>query len=73
MKKQVLHYAVSWDDDNNTGTIAIHLEGGKKKLLNIDSAAEMAAVGVVLSQRPLFYDTDQKILKSGWEPASEND
>lgn len=70
MAKLVKHYAVAWNPKENTGTIAVHLADGSKPVLAIDSAQEMAAVGVVLAQAPVFMDGDT--LKSGWEVVPED-
>lgn len=67
MARPVLHYGVRWNAQNNTGRVGLHVEGVDQPIdLQVNSAAELAAIGVVLAQSPIFFEDDGSI-RSGWE------
>lgn len=68
-KTPVKGYGVAWHAGQDKGRVGLKLVNGQNVSLPIGSAAELAAVGVVLSQAPVFYDNG--ILRSGWEEVDD--
>ncbi len=72
MARTVLHYAVRWNAFDKTGRVGLHLQGVNQPVeLPVGSAAELAAIGVVLAQSPVFYDDDDGSIRSEWEQPAD--
>jgi hypothetical protein len=64
---QVTNYAYNWKTGVNTGTVLLFLQNGEKATIQVDSAQELAAIGTILKESPVWYRPDENSLRTSWE------
>jgi hypothetical protein len=64
---QVTNYAYTWKTGVNTGTVLLLLVNGDKATIQLNSAEELAAIGAILREAPVWYRTDDFSLRTSWE------
>ena len=65
---KIQKYGLAWSDRGNGGRITLKLEGGEKKEMQIENAAEFIAISAVLGRGDPHL-VDGTIVASGWVTA----
>lgn len=66
--KKVTAYATAWSFSKNAGVLRLVAEGGAKADVELDSAAELAAIADLLRHEDdAFFDLTDKVLRTGFE------
>ena len=64
---QVTNYAYTWKTGVNTGTVVLLLANGDKATIQVNSAQELAAIGAILREAPVWYRPADFSLRTSWE------
>jgi hypothetical protein len=62
-------YQIGWNPKTKTGGVRIKLANGQEISVPVGSADEVSALGVVLNESPVSFNTDNGfIMTPSWEP-----
>jgi hypothetical protein len=51
----------------STQAVLLFLQNGEKATIQVNSAQELAAIGAILREAPVWYRTDDFSLRTSWE------
>jgi hypothetical protein len=69
---RVQGFRLGWNLKEKDGGVQLKLENGRLVKMKIESAAELAAIGAILKESPVFLDSGG-LLVTGQEPISDAD
>jgi hypothetical protein len=68
MKKKILRYGLGWNPNTKQGAITLDVGDAQPMRVPVSSAEEFAALAAVLNEEPVFLDTTNGFIVTGWEP-----
>ena len=68
--ENITQYKLAWDLEKSIGYISIYTaQSGEKPPMTFTTASSFNAVALILqNEKPVYYETDKKIIYSGAEP-----
>lgn len=70
-QETVTKYKLGWDIDDGIGIVEIKTVAGVKPQMRLPAAGFTAIAAILQHEKPVYYDTDQKILYTGPEPIGD--
>ncbi len=62
-KLEVVAYSMKWNPVHNKGEVQTIFSDGQVVKLPVDSDCELSAILIMLSKKPVFFDTDTLFLE----------
>jgi hypothetical protein len=67
---KVREYRLRWDGKRQNGEVQLMLEGGQEVKVRVDSLAELAGLGLILDQCPVYVSENNEIY-TGVQPVKD--
>ena len=74
MWTQVNEYFLNWQNDEGRYTVQLVLDTEVQAEIQLKSLEELDAFGNILrNEKPVFYETNLRVISTGPEPVGENE
>lgn len=67
MKVPITQFWLAWNPKQKVGYITLKLQYGQQIRLDVKSAEEFTAIGMILNESPVVWDSDAEVITTGWE------